>query len=88
MKNNQYLSQFQKEQYTTYLEGQLEKFSAFMLAQRKENEKYKSIEDILSQHQKSIGQMKDQIELLEVYQHQNLQNCEHINKKMAKVEEL
>jgi hypothetical protein len=59
-----------------------------MLAQRKENEKYRSIEDILSQHHKSIGQMKDQIELLEVYQHQNLQNCEHINKKMAKVEEL
>ena len=31
------LSNFQKEQYTSYLETQLEKFSAFMLSQKKEN---------------------------------------------------
>jgi len=28
-------SQFQKEQYASYLESQLEKFSSFMLMQRK-----------------------------------------------------
>jgi len=29
------LSQFQQQQYTQYLESQLEKFSAFMLSQKK-----------------------------------------------------
>jgi hypothetical protein len=29
------LSQFQKDQYASYLESQLEKFSSFMLMQRK-----------------------------------------------------
>jgi hypothetical protein len=31
------LSNFQKEQYTQYLEQQLEKLSAFMVLQKKEN---------------------------------------------------
>ena len=35
MKQTQYLSNFQKEQYTHYLECQLEKFSTFMLSQKK-----------------------------------------------------
>lgn len=34
MKHSQ-LSQFQKEQYASYLETQLERFSAFMLLQKK-----------------------------------------------------
>ena len=37
------LSSFQKEQYTQYLETQLEKFSAFMLSQKKENERYQTL---------------------------------------------
>lgn len=43
MKGTQYLSQFQKDQYASYLETQLEKFSTFMLTQRKENEKYRHL---------------------------------------------
>lgn len=86
MKGSQYLSQFQKDQYTAYLESQLEKFSSFMLAQRKENDKYRNLEEIITQHNNSLAQIKGQIELIEVYQHQNLQNCEYINKKMAKYE--
>lgn len=39
MKASTHISNFQKDQYTVYLETQLEKFSAFMLSQRKENEK-------------------------------------------------
>ena len=46
-----------------------------MLSQRKENEKYKHIEEMLSQHHNSISQINEQIKLMEVYQHQNLQNC-------------
>lgn len=59
-----------------------------MLAQRKENDKYRQLEEGLTQTQRCVSKMKDQIELLEVYQHQNLQNCEHINKKVARLEEL
>ena len=40
------------------------------------------------QHQNSINQIRGQIELIEVYQHQNLQNCELINKKINKFEGL
>lgn len=38
------------------------------------------------QHQTSINQIMGKIELIEVYQHQNLQNCELINKKINKYE--
>ena len=40
------------------------------------------------QHQNSINQIRGKIELIEVYQHQNLQNCELINKKINKFEGL
>jgi DNA repair ATPase RecN len=88
MKGAQYLSQFQKEQYANYLESQLEKFSAFMLAQRRENERWKQLEDRLAHHDTSLLQLKGQLQLVEVYQHQNLQNCEHVGKRMAKLEGL
>jgi hypothetical protein len=44
-----HLSNYQKEQYTNYLETQLEKFSAFMLSQRKENDRYKNLESIIAE---------------------------------------
>ena len=59
-----------------------------MLAQRKENDKYRQLEEGLTHAHKCLAKMKDQIELLEVYQHQNLQNCEHINRKVARLEDL
>jgi septal ring factor EnvC (AmiA/AmiB activator) len=86
MKAPQHLSQFQKDQYASYLESQLEKSGTFMLTQRKENEKYRHLEDMITQQHHSISNIKQQIELIEVYQHQNLQNCEHINKRLAKHE--
>lgn len=88
MKGSQCLSQFQKDQYAAYLESQLEKFSSFMLAQRKENDKYQQLEQIIAQHHNSLTQMKGQIELIECYQHQNLQNCEHIHKKISKLDNI
>jgi len=41
---------------------------------------------MIMQHQNSINQIRGQIELIEVYQHQNLHNCELINKKINKFE--
>lgn len=38
------------------------------------------------QHQTSINQIMGKIELIEVYQHQNLHNCELMNKKINKFE--
>lgn len=67
MKHTQ-LSQFQKEQYTAYLETQLEKFSAFMLGQKKENERYKLLEELISHHTGLLEQVQAKVKMLDFYQ--------------------
>ena len=69
------LSTFQKEQYTQYLETQLEKFSAFMLSQRKENEKYNTLETVIGQQSEEILRLSEKIRLLELYQKENFRHC-------------
>ena len=65
----------------------MEKFSAFMLAQRKENERFKMIDEVLSDNKELIGKVMQKMELLEIYQHQSLQSCEELGKKVSKVDE-
>ena len=46
-----------------------------MLAQRKENERFRMIDEVLSDNKESITKIMQKMELLEIYQHQSLQNC-------------
>lgn len=62
-----YLSQYQKEQYTAYLETQLEKFSAFMLAQRKDNEHQRMLEDAVAHQQATINELTSRVDLLHLF---------------------
>ena len=64
MKTQQHLSNFQKEQYTVYLETQLEKFSAFMLAQKKDNERGRHLEDLIEGMNKTIYSLTERIKML------------------------
>ena len=58
------LSNFQKEQYTQYLETQLENLSAFMLSQKKENEKFKLWESTIAKQNEKIHELEAKINLL------------------------
>lgn len=58
-----------------------------MLAQRKENERFRMIDEVLSDNKELIGKVMQKMELLEIYQHQSLQSCEQLGKKVSKVDE-
>lgn len=58
-----------------------------MLAQRKENERFMMIDEVLSDNKELIGKVMQKMELLEIYQHQSLQSCEQLGKKVSKVDE-
>lgn len=58
-----------------------------MLVQRKENERFKMIDEVLSDNKELIGKVMQKMELLEIYQHQSLQSCEQLGKKVSKVDE-
>ena len=58
-----------------------------MLTQRKENERFRMIDEVLSDNKESIGKILQRMELLEIYQHQGLQSCEQMGRKISKVDE-
>lgn len=58
-----------------------------MLTQRKENERFRMIDEVLSDNKESIGKILQRMELLEIYQHQSLQSCEQMGRKISKVDE-
>ena len=55
------MSAFQREQYVEYLEGQLERFSSFMVGQRKENERFKTIEELLEYQSTLIHSLNNKV---------------------------
>lgn len=88
MKGTVHLSNFQKQQYTHYLESQLEKFSAFMLSQKKDNERNKSLQAVIDRLEDNIRQLNDRIKMLEFYQKQNFKQCDRITNDNHKAADL
>lgn len=82
-----HLSDFQKEQYTIYLETQLEKFSAFMLAQKKDNQRCMHLEDLIETMGRNITQLTERIQLLEFYQKENFRQSQKMQTECAKTVE-
>jgi hypothetical protein len=62
------LTEQSQEQYTQYLEDQLEKLSSFMLYQKKENQKYNQLTQLMQDQNDKIKFLNDKVLLLELYQ--------------------
>lgn len=45
------------------------------------------IDEALTDNNESIEKVKQKLELLEIYQHQSLQTCEQMGRKMSKVDQ-
>ena len=81
------MSSFQKEQYIEYLEGQLERFSAFMVSQRKENDRFRAIEELLEYQSNLIHGLTNKVELLETQQAQTLHSMGAIDTHSKQIQE-
>lgn len=59
-----------------------------MLNQKRENEKYRVLEDAIAYQTDLINQMHSRLELLDLYQKQNQQHLEHHSKKISKIDDV
>jgi hypothetical protein len=56
-----------------------------MLAQKRENDKYRLLEDAIAYQSNIINQMEGKVDLMELYQKQNHGSFEHLSKKISKI---
>ena len=59
-----------------------------MLSQRKQNEKYKALEQAVSAQSNLIDQLQSKYQMTDFYWHQNVANLQHLAKKCEKIQDL
>jgi len=59
-----------------------------MLAQKRENDKYRLLEDAITYQSSTINQMQEKMQLMELYQRQNQDSFEHFSKKINRIDDI
>ena len=59
-----------------------------MLAQKRENDKYRLLEDAITYQSNIINQMQEKMQLMELYQRQNQDSFEHFSKKINRIDDI
>lgn len=59
-----------------------------MLAQKRENDKYRLLEGAITYQSNIINQMQEKMQLMELYQLQNQDSFEHFSKKNNRIDDI